>query len=106
MGALNVENLRDMNAFDLLLELAREGLEARRARPAAAPAPAKVIELPSKAKPRSIAEFEGKTHTCPRCGHTGQILTDFGPRVIQLKSGSELRHQSWCRKCRAVPHRR
>jgi hypothetical protein len=34
---------------------------------------------------------------CPRCGHTGPTLQDFGTRVIR----GERRPQSWCRGCRA-----
>ncbi|XXF77763.1 hypothetical protein P2318_32645 [Myxococcaceae bacterium GXIMD 01537] len=34
---------------------------------------------------------------CPRCGHSGPTLTDFGTRVIR----GERRPQSWCRACRA-----
>lgn len=34
---------------------------------------------------------------CPRCGHEGPTLQDFGTRVIR----GERRPQSWCRACRA-----
>jgi hypothetical protein len=33
---------------------------------------------------------------CPRCGHMGPTLRDFGTRVIR----GERRPQSWCRGCR------
>lgn len=34
---------------------------------------------------------------CPRCGHIGPTLQDFGTRIIR----GERRPQSWCRACRA-----
>lgn len=34
---------------------------------------------------------------CPRCGHEGPTLQDFGTRVMN----GERRPQSWCRGCRA-----
>jgi hypothetical protein len=34
--------------------------------------------------------------TCPRCGHTGDLVRDFGFRKMQ----GERRPQSWCRECR------
>lgn len=41
-----------------------------------------------------VTQWAGEIHTCPKCGHTGSVLTDFG-----LKQGG-LRKQSWCRSCR------
>jgi hypothetical protein len=34
---------------------------------------------------------------CPRCGHEGPTLKDFGTRIMN----GERRPQSWCRGCRA-----
>ncbi len=34
---------------------------------------------------------------CPRCGHEGPTVRDFGVRVL----GGKVKSQSWCRLCRA-----
>lgn len=43
------------------------------------------------------AEFRNIETTCPKCGHTGPIGTDFGVRMHR----GTLRKQSWCANCRA-----
>jgi hypothetical protein len=38
-----------------------------------------------------------RTSRCPRCGHAGDTVRDFGTRML----GGKRRPQSWCRACRA-----
>lgn len=40
----------------------------------------------------------GARARCPRCGHEGGVLADFGFRPLR----GQLRRQSWCRRCRAT----
>lgn len=48
-------------------------------------------------------EFIGQQTRCPHCGRVGDVLADFGVRMINGK----LRPSSWCRVCRgaAVPRK-
>lgn len=36
--------------------------------------------------------------TCPRCGRTGKVATDFGTKTGRR---GNVTAQSWCRRCRA-----
>lgn len=45
--------------------------------------------------------FEGKEKRCPKCGHKGLILEDFGLRFMMGKQQA----QSWCFGCRKADAR-
>jgi hypothetical protein len=77
--------------------------KAKRPRPPRRPpleaeAPVAVVGDRKRVDPKTVpAELRNKFSTCPQCGHTGPIGTDFGVRVHR----GILRKQSWCADCRA-----
>lgn len=80
----------------VLIQLARESLAryGTAIPPAVSAAPTQNRKRldPSKFDPKWRKVF----HTCPKCGHSGPVATDFGVRVVR---GVE-RLQSWCAECR------